>query len=108
MIELEPGYWGKEVACEYAGIRQRWLMVFSQAAQEWESKTLEKAQAKEWERPKKTGASSKSGLSTARQMLKPLWNSSTRNGGTTAPPLRPRPSCNFRAAAGLRLKIKKK
>lgn len=53
MIELEPGYWGKEVACEYAGIRQRWLVVFSQAASERELKTLEKAQAKEWEKAQK-------------------------------------------------------
>jgi len=53
MLELEPGYWGKEVVCEYAGIQQRWLVVFSQAAQARESKTLEKAQAKELEKAKK-------------------------------------------------------
>ncbi|MGQ9784815.1 MAG: hypothetical protein ACUVRS_12730 [Armatimonadota bacterium] len=33
MVELEPGYWGNEVRCDYAGIPQRWLVVFSQAAQ---------------------------------------------------------------------------
>ena len=53
MMELEPGYWGKEVICEYAGIQQRWLVVFSQAAQVRELKTLEKAQAKELEKAQK-------------------------------------------------------
>ncbi len=53
MLELEPGYLGKEVPCEYAGIQQRWLVVFSQAAQVRELKTLEKAQAKELERAQK-------------------------------------------------------
>jgi len=28
MVELEPGYWGKEMICEYAGVSQRWLVVF--------------------------------------------------------------------------------
>lgn len=45
MSEIEPGYRGKEVECEYAGIKQRWLVVFSEAAQVRELKTLEKAQA---------------------------------------------------------------
>ncbi len=53
MVELEPGYSGKEVICEYAGIQQRWLVMFSQAAQVRELKTLEKAQAKELERAQK-------------------------------------------------------
>jgi transposase len=53
MMELEPGYWGKEVVCEYAGVKQRWLVVFSQAAQGRELKTLEKAQAKEVEKARK-------------------------------------------------------
>ena len=53
MAELEPGYWGTEVVCEYAGIQQRWLVVFSQAAQGRELKTLEKAQAKEMEKAQK-------------------------------------------------------
>jgi transposase len=53
MLELEPGYSGKEVTCEYAGIQQRWLVVFSQAAQVRELKTLEKAQAKEREKARK-------------------------------------------------------
>jgi transposase len=52
-VELEPGYSGKEVSCEYAGIQQRWLVVFSQAAQVRELKTLEKAQAKELDRAQK-------------------------------------------------------
>ena len=50
MVELEAGYWGKEVTREYAGIQQRWLVVFSQTAQSRELKTLEKAQAKELEK----------------------------------------------------------
>jgi hypothetical protein len=53
MLELEPGYWGKEVVCEYAGVKQRWLVVFSQAAQGRELKTLQKAQAKEMEKAQK-------------------------------------------------------
>lgn len=52
-VELEPGYAGKEVVCEYAGIQQRWLVVFSQTAQVRELKTLEKAQAKELEKAQK-------------------------------------------------------
>ena len=39
--------------CEYAGIQQRWLVVFSQAAQSRELKTLEKAQTKELETAQK-------------------------------------------------------
>jgi transposase len=53
MVELEPGYWGKEVPREYAGIQQRWLVVFSQAAQSRELKTLKKAQTKELEKAQK-------------------------------------------------------
>jgi len=53
MSELEPGYQGKETVCEYAGIQQRWLTVFSEAAQTRELKTLEKAQAKEHEAAQK-------------------------------------------------------
>jgi len=53
MSELEPGYQGKEVVCEYAGIAQRWLVVFSEAARGRELKTLEKAQARELETAQK-------------------------------------------------------
>jgi transposase len=53
MSEIEPGYKGKEVECEYAGIKQRWLVVFSEAAQVRELKTLEKTQAKELETAQK-------------------------------------------------------
>jgi transposase len=53
LAELEPGYSGKEVEREYAGIQQRWLVVFSQAAQSRELKTLEKAQARELEKAQK-------------------------------------------------------
>ena len=53
MSEIEPGYKGKEVESEYAGVKQRWLVVFSEAAQVRELKTLEKAQAKELEAAQK-------------------------------------------------------
>jgi transposase len=53
MIELEPGYFGKEVKREYGGIAQRWLVVFSKAACERELKTLEKAQTREQETAEK-------------------------------------------------------
>jgi transposase len=53
MSELEPGYQGKETVCEYAGVQQRWLTVFSEAAQARELKTMEKAQAKEREAAQK-------------------------------------------------------
>jgi transposase len=53
MSELEAGYRGKEVLCEYAGITQRWLLVFSEAARGRELKTLEKAQARELEKAQK-------------------------------------------------------
>jgi transposase len=53
LTEIEPGYQGKEVVCEYAGIQQRWLVVFSEAARNRELKTLEKAQAKELESAQK-------------------------------------------------------
>jgi len=53
MSEIEAGYKGKEVECEYTGIKQRWLVVFSEAAQVRELKTLEKAQAKELETAQK-------------------------------------------------------
>lgn len=50
---LKPGYLGKEILCEYAGIPQRWLVVFSEAARHRELKTLQKAQAKELESARK-------------------------------------------------------
>jgi transposase len=53
MQALEPGYFGKEVVCEYAGIPQRWLVVFSEAARSREWITFEKAQAKELESAQK-------------------------------------------------------
>ena len=53
MVELEPGYFGKEVKSEYGGVAQRWLVVFSQAACERELKTLEKAQTREQEAAEK-------------------------------------------------------
>ena len=47
MVELAPGYWGKEVEVIYADIPQRWLVVFSQAAYERELQTLTRAEEKE-------------------------------------------------------------
>jgi transposase len=47
MVEMSEGYWGKEVANDYAGVKQRWLVVFSQAAYDRECQTLIKAQEKE-------------------------------------------------------------
>ncbi len=49
MVELTPGYFGKEVKSEYGGVAQRWLVVLSQAACERELKTLEKAKTREQE-----------------------------------------------------------
>ncbi len=80
MVELAPGYWGKEVECEYARVQQRWLVVDSQAAQECELKTLEKAQIKELEKVGKEWLNWKGRPSTARWMPKRHWSSSTRNG----------------------------
>jgi transposase len=53
MVELAPGYFGKEVKSEYGGVAQRWLVVFSQAACERELKTLEKAKTREQEAAEK-------------------------------------------------------
>lgn len=53
LLDLEPGYRGKEVECEYGGVKQRWLVVISAAAEAREMKTLEKAQAKELETAQK-------------------------------------------------------
>jgi len=49
MQVLEDGYWGKEVTSEYASIRQRWLVVFSEAARKREEQGLARKQAKELE-----------------------------------------------------------
>jgi transposase len=53
MTELTAGYLGKEIKSEYAGVTQRWLIVFSQAAYDREIKTLAKAQAREQEAAEK-------------------------------------------------------
>ena len=49
MVSLADGYWGKEVSVTYAEIKQRWLVVFSQAAYGRELHTLTKNQEKELE-----------------------------------------------------------
>ena len=47
MLFLAEGYWGKEVALTYGEVKQRWLVVFSQAAYDRELHTLTKNQEKE-------------------------------------------------------------
>jgi transposase len=47
MLELAPGYWGKEVEITYGDIPQRWLVVFSQAAYDREIQTLTRREGKE-------------------------------------------------------------
>lgn len=47
MVELAPGYWGKEVKTTYGDIPQRWLVVFSQAAYDREVQTLTRTEEKE-------------------------------------------------------------
>jgi hypothetical protein len=49
MTLLEEGYWGREITSEYGGIRQRWLVVYSEAARQREERGLERKQAKELE-----------------------------------------------------------
>ena len=46
---LEPGYKGKEVIRHYAGVEQRWLLVYSEQAYQREAKTLKKRIGKELE-----------------------------------------------------------
>jgi transposase len=38
----EDGYWGKDITTNYAEIKQRWIVIFSQEAFEQESKTLDR------------------------------------------------------------------
>jgi transposase len=47
MLELKPGYLGQEFSLTYAEIRQRWLLVYSEAAFQRELESLKKAQARE-------------------------------------------------------------
>lgn len=47
MVELAPGYWGKEVEITYGDVPQRWLVVFSQAAYNREIQTLARQEGKE-------------------------------------------------------------
>ncbi len=47
MLELKPGYFGQEFRLTHAGIKQRWLLVYSEAAFQRELASLEKAQARE-------------------------------------------------------------
>ena len=49
MTLLEEGYWGREISSEYGGIRQRWLVVYSEAARQREERGLERKQVKELE-----------------------------------------------------------
>lgn len=45
--DLEPGYQGKEFKSEYGGVKQRWLLVYSEQAYMREEKTLKKRVHKE-------------------------------------------------------------
>jgi transposase len=47
MLELRPGYLGQEFSLTYAEIKQRWLLVYSEAAFQRELESLKKAQARE-------------------------------------------------------------
>jgi transposase len=47
MQDLKPGYFGKEFNLTYAGIPQRWLLVYSETAYQRELESLKKAQARE-------------------------------------------------------------
>lgn len=47
MLELRPGYLGQEFSLSYAEIKQRWLLVYSEAAFQRELESLKKAQARE-------------------------------------------------------------
>jgi transposase len=47
MQDLKPGYFGKEFNLTYAGISQRWLLVYSESAYQRELERLKKAQARE-------------------------------------------------------------
>ena len=49
MEALEEGYWGQEKVVEYAGIPQRWLVVYSEAGRKREERGLERKQARELE-----------------------------------------------------------
>lgn len=42
MDELAPGYFGKEIASDYGGVPQRWLIIYSEKAYEREKETLNK------------------------------------------------------------------
>lgn len=53
MTRLEDGYWGQEVAVEYADVAQRWLVVYSEAAYQRELQTLRRRQARELEKAEK-------------------------------------------------------
>jgi transposase len=44
--EIIPGYWGQAYGSVYGGVKQRWWVIFSQAAYERESKTFARKLAK--------------------------------------------------------------
>lgn len=50
MTSLGEGYYSKEHESCYAGVKQRWIVFFSQAAYEREKKTLEKRSKKEFDK----------------------------------------------------------
>jgi transposase len=54
MALLEEGYWGKEVAVSYGGVAQRWLVVYSQTADERETKSFKQQLARQQEQAEKS------------------------------------------------------
>lgn len=54
MTLLEEGYWGKEVAVSYGDVAQRWLVVYSQAAYERETKSFARKLARQQKQAEKS------------------------------------------------------
>ena len=54
MLDLKLGYKGQEVSITYAGIKQRWLLVYSEAGYQRELQGLQRAQARELLQAEKT------------------------------------------------------
>ncbi|WP_319560407.1 hypothetical protein [Marispirochaeta sp.] len=50
MEQIGGGYWYIRVGSEYAGVPQRWLLIFSEKAYEREMKTFRKNLKKEFEK----------------------------------------------------------
>jgi transposase len=80
MLELKPGYFGQEFSLTYAEIKQRWLLVYSEAAFQRELGSLEKAQArelvqaeKEWRKIRQPEYQCQADAETAVQRFNQRW-----------------------------------